>query len=114
MITLTHNQLAFLQGLLDRPGGMARSRRDPVDAATPYVIQLRASGGTPRPGFSYSCLYKAARNLPLEWVERRRAGNRVEFRLRPRGRAILAGRVGPIHVRGIGPWAPRSSSRPRT
>ncbi len=57
-IVLTHNQLAFLQGLLDRPRGVALSRRDLVAAATPYIIQLRS-------GFSYSCLYKAVREAHL-------------------------------------------------
>jgi len=108
---LTHNQLAFLQGLLDRPRGVARSRRDLVAAATPYVIQLRAKGRGPgiRSGFSFSCLYKAVRNLPLDLVVRRRIGRRIEFRLLPKGRAVVEGRAGEIRVRGLGPWMPRAS-----
>jgi hypothetical protein len=108
-VLLTHNQLAFLQGLLDRPRGVARSRRDLVAAATPYVVRLRGRGAGLRAGFSYWCLYKAVRNLPAIWVDRKRAGNRIEFRILPRGRAILEGRV-PVHVRGVGPWAPRSTA----
>ena len=107
-LILTHNQLAFLQGLFDRPRGVARSRRELVAAAAPYARRLRMRGSGLRDGFSYSCLYKAVRNLPGAWVERRRAGNRIEFRLRPRGRAILEGLV-PAHVRGFGPYVSRTA-----
>lgn len=110
-LILTHNQIAFLQGLFDRPRGVARSRRDLVAAATPYVIQLRARGRGIRSGFSYSCLYKSVRNLPSAWVARRRVGNRIEFRLLPKGRAVIEGRAGAIRVRGVGPWVRRSSPR---
>lgn len=109
-LILTHNQLAFLQGLLDRPRGVARSRRDLVAAATPYVIHLRERSTGLRSGFSYSCLYKAVRNLPRALVTRRRAGNRIEFRMRARGRAILEGRL-PAHVLGLGPYTPRAARR---
>jgi hypothetical protein len=101
-VLLTHNQLAFLQGLLDRPRGIARSRRDLVAAATPHVRAYRTSGQ-----ISYSCLYKAVRNLPAVWVARRRVGNRIEIRLLPRGRDILEGRE-LVHVRGIGAYVPRA------
>jgi hypothetical protein len=101
-LLLTHNQLVLLQGLLDRPRGVARSRRDLARAALPYVKRFRPA--LP----SYWSLYHASDNLPGEWVARRRVGNRIEFRLRPRGRAILDGRVGPIRLRGFGAWAPRS------
>lgn len=101
-VLLTYNQLAFLQGLLDRPRGIARSRRDLVAAATPHVRAYRSSREV-----SYSCLYKAVRNLPAVWVARRRAGRRIEFRLLPRGRDILEGRE-LVHVRGFGSYVPRA------
>jgi len=100
---LTHNQLAFLQGLLDRPRGVARSRRDLVRAALPYVKRFRPH--LP----SYWSLYHASANLPADWVARLRVGHRIEFRLLPKGRAILEGRAGSVRLRGIGPWVPRSS-----
>jgi hypothetical protein len=102
-IRLTHNQFAFLMGLLDRPRGIARSRRDLVAAATPYVMRFRDI-------FSYSCLNKAVRNIERSYVSRRRVGNRIEFRILPKGRAVLDGRAGPVHIRGFGSWV--SSSRP--
>jgi hypothetical protein len=101
-LLLTHNQLAFLQGLLDRPPGVARSRRDLVRAAHPYVKRFRPT--LP----SYWSLYQAVYNLPASWVARRRVGNRIEFRLLHEGRAVIEGRAGAIRLRGIGSWAPRS------
>jgi hypothetical protein len=100
-LLLTHNQLALLQGLLDRPRGVARSRHDLARAALPYMKRFR-----PRLP-SYWTLYHATVNLPAAWVRRRRAGNRIEFRILPRGRAILEGRV-LVHVQGVGPYVPRS------
>jgi hypothetical protein len=101
-LLLTHDQLALLQGLLDRPRGVARSRRDLARAALPYIKPFRPH--LP----SYWSLYAASENLPLIWVARRRVGNRIQFRILKRGRAILEGRAGPIRLRGIGSWAPRS------
>jgi len=101
-LLLTHNHLAFPQGLLDRPRGVARSRRDLARAALPYVKQWRPH--LP----SFWSLYHASDNLPAEWVARCRVGNRIEFKIPPRGRAILDGRAGPVRLRGFGPWVPRS------
>src|SRR4051794_1005628 len=99
-LLLTHNQVAFLQGLLDRPRGRARSRRDLVRAALPYVKRFRPN--LP----SYWSLYHASVNLPFVWVTRMRVGNRIEFKILRRGRAILEGRLS-AHVRGVGPYVPR-------
>jgi hypothetical protein len=96
---LTRNHLAFLQGLLDRPGGRCRSQKDLIQAAWPYVARYR--GSEP----SWWCVQKATRTLPLAWVGRRRRGNRLEFHLLARGRAIVTGTV-PAWVRGMGPWTP--------
>jgi hypothetical protein len=98
---LTRNHLAFLQGLLDRPGGRCRSQKDLIQAAWPYVARYR--GSEP----SWWCVQKATRTLPAVWVSRRRRGNRLEFRLLARGRAIVTGKV-PARVRGMGPWAPQA------
>lgn len=104
-LLITHNQLAFLQGLLDRPGGVARSRRDLARAALPYVKPYR-----PPHLPSFWTLYHAADNLPGDWVACERVGNRVEFRILPTGRAILEGRAGPVRLRGFGSWAPRGAA----
>jgi hypothetical protein len=97
---LTHNHLAFLQALLDRPRGRARSSKELVQAAWPYVARYR--GSEP----SWSCIEKATRTLPPVWVSRHRRGNRLEFRLLARGRAIVTGEVR-ARVRGMGPWTPQ-------
>ena len=98
---LTHNQLAFLQGLMDRPAGRSRTKKDLIQAAWPYVARYR--GREP----SWSCIEKAVRHLPAVWVSRRRRGNRLEFRILARGRAIVTGDV-PARVRGMGPWTPQA------
>jgi hypothetical protein len=55
---------------------------------------------------SFRTLYHAIARLPITWVARKVVGNRVEFRLRPRGRAIIYGQV-PAFIVGVGPYAPR-------
>jgi len=101
-LLLTPNQLALLQGLLDRPRGVARSRRDLARAALPYIKAYR-----PRLP-SFWTLYHASVHLPSVWAARSRVGNRLEFRILTRGRAILEGTAGPVRLRGIGTWVPRS------
>ena len=98
---LTRNHLAFLQGLLDRPGGRCRSQKDLIQAAWPYVARYR--GNEP----SWWCIKKATRTLPLAWVSRRHRGNRLEFRLLARGRAIATG-AAPAWIRGMGAWTPQA------
>lgn len=98
-VRLTHNSVALLQGLVDRPRGTAASRHDLVRAALPHVKRFRSLP-------SYWTLYHAIARLPGVWVARKVVDNRVEFRLRPRGRAIIYGQV-PAFVLGIGPYAPR-------
>lgn len=102
LVLLTHNHVAFLHGLLDRPGGVARSRRDLVRAALPYIKKYRQLP-------SYWTLYHAAYGLSPLWVSRKQVRNRIEFKLLPRGREIIEGKV-PGHVRGIGPYVSRRSS----
>jgi hypothetical protein len=98
---LTRNHLAFLQGLLDRPGGRCRSQKDLIQAAWPYVTRYR--GSEP----SWWCIQKATRTLPFVWVSRRRRGSRLEFRLLARGRAIATG-AAPAWIRGMGAWTPQA------
>ena len=98
-VLLTHNHISFLQGLLDRPGGRAESKRDLIAAALPYVSRYRP--GLP----SWWTLALAANSLHPAWVRWRRKGNRLQFTLLPRGRAILAGEV-PAHILGFGTHLP--------
>jgi hypothetical protein len=98
-VLLTHNHIAVLQGLLDRPGGRAPSKRDLVAAALPYVCRYRRGVAYPA-GIAHSIA-----RLPSSLVHWRREGNRKVFTLRPRGRAILDGKL-PARIRGIGPYVP--------
>lgn len=97
-IRLTRSRLALLQGLLDRPRGVASSKRDLAQAALPYM---------PADQRSHLALYYGIDRLHPAWVQRRAAGGRIEVKLLPRGRAILDGKV-PAYVVGEGPYRPRS------
>jgi hypothetical protein len=101
-VRITKNQLALLQGLLDRPRTTAASRIDFTRAAYPHLKRFREH-------LSVGNLYHAIGRLPARWVERKRVGNRIEHRLSPRGRAIVEGRV-PAAIDGVGPYAPRRRS----
>jgi hypothetical protein len=94
-VLVTLHQLALLQGLLDRPDGVAPSAGDWTRAALPHARRLgRASVGA---------LAKAAARVPEAWVERVRAGRRIEARLTERGRAIVSAAV-PVRVVGVGAY----------
>ena len=82
--------LAVLQGLLDRPGGVAPSRNDCVRAAMPYARLYRK----PEPTWHTVC-YAVPRVVERGWVARRREGRQVRFTLTPRGRQILDGTAVP-------------------
>lgn len=71
-LLLTPNRLALLLGLLDRPRGIASSRRDLARAGLPYIKRFRHDLT------SYWTLYHASVRLPKEWVARRRLSGRIE------------------------------------
>jgi hypothetical protein len=98
-VLLSHNHLALLQGLLDRPRATACSKRDLIAAARPYVVRAR--------GFAscYSTMSLAVSTLHPRWVRWRQEGGRLVYRLRPRGRAILDGQV-PARIVGKGMYRP--------
>jgi hypothetical protein len=103
-VLLTHNHISLLQGLLDRPGGRALSKRDLIDAARPYIKRYR--GSVP----SWWTTYRSTNTLHPSWVYWKRKGNRIEFRLTPRGRGILDGKVR-AHVLGHGAYVPAKALR---
>jgi hypothetical protein len=98
-VLLSHNHLSLLQGLLDRPRGRARSKRDLIAAAQPYLRRYR---GCPP---SWWTVNLATYTLNPAWVLWRRQGNRLVYKLRPRGRAILEGTVA-ARVIGFGRYRP--------
>ena len=103
-VLLSHNHISLLQGLLDRPGGRAASKRDLIAAAQPYIRRYR-----PNPP-SWWTVNLATYTLNPAWVDWKRQGNRIVFTLRPRGRAILEGEV-PARIIGVGPYVPASRRR---
>lgn len=94
-VLLSHNHLSLLQGLLDRPGARAISKRDLIAAARPYVVRYR----TVPP--SWWTMNLATYTLHPSWVHWRRERGRLVYRLLPRGRAIVEGVV-PARILGIG------------
>ncbi len=95
-ILLSHNHIALLHGLYDRPDGYAESQNEWIRASLPHVERFR----------EHPCrwaLYLAIRTLHPSWAIRSRRGNRIEARLAPRGRAILE-RTLPARIRGRGTY----------
>lgn len=96
-VLLSHNHVAMLHGLYDRPNGVAPSSQDLVIAAMPYVARLRPCGT------SAYCPRDALHTLHPSWAERKRIGRRVEWTLTPRGRGVVEQTV-PAHIRGLGAY----------
>ena len=93
--------LAILQGLLDRPRGTAASRWDCLVVAIPYIPRYAHSA-------SLWAMYRAVALMGRRgWVSQKRVGNRVEFSLTPRGRAIVEGDI-PARFDGGPHWVPHS------
>ncbi len=93
-VLLSHNHIALLHGLYDRPDGVAESCADLVRAAFPYLEQMRTMP-------SVWCLRRSLRTLHPLWASRARKGNRIVVSLEPRGRAIVERNL-PARVRGRG------------
>lgn len=95
-VRLSHNHVALLVGLLDRPDGRAASITDWIAAALP-VAQRFYRGAT------WWTLYRAHESLFREWVTYMRVGSRCTVTLTPRGREI-ADRTVPSRITGRGPF----------
>lgn len=93
-ILLSHNHIALLHGLYDRPHGTASSCSDLVRAAMPYLSQIKS-----RP--SWWCLRRSIRSLHPSWATRARKGRRIEVTITSQGRAIVD-RTVPVRICGCG------------
>jgi hypothetical protein len=93
-ILLSHNHIALLHGLYDRPNGTAPSTADLARAALPYVRVFREYPTT-------WLLEMAAYSLRPAWVTRQRPRHRHVWTITERGVAILE-RTVPAHIRGFG------------
>lgn len=106
-VRLTHNHLALLLGLLDRPYCTAASINDWLDAAMPHAARF-----THYPSTRF--LRSAKKSLHSDWVSLNRRGSCIEVALTPRGRAIAERQV-PARIVGRGPYTalpPRSAILP--
>src|SRR5688500_8455049 len=95
-VLLTLNHLVLLQGLYDRPDGVASSYKDWIAAATPHFARLC-------PGSAFSNLVRSTRTLHPRLVQRHREGTRFVCTLTTRGRGVLERSVA-AHVIGEGPY----------
>jgi hypothetical protein len=96
-VLLSHNHLALLHGLMDRPDAMAGSITDWTQSALPYVARLT--------GYSASthCILRSLRTFNWLWARRTRHGRCITVQLTSRGRALLD-RTVPAHIVGRGPY----------
>jgi hypothetical protein len=104
-LLLSHNHIALLHGLYDRPHGTAASCADWLRATLPYITRFRRYP-------SIGCLGLAAGTVNPAWVTRTRRGRRIEVALTDRGRAILERRVR-VRIRGWGSYEALSRFQPR-
>jgi hypothetical protein len=95
-VLLSHNHLALLHGLYDRPNGQAESRNDWIRAALPYIRQIKEDSSAWR-------LFAAMPTIHPSWVTERRQGRRVVATLTERGREIVERKLR-SRVRGHGPY----------
>jgi hypothetical protein len=102
-ILLSHNHIALLHGLYDRPRGTAQSTADWARAAVPYIRTFRSTA-------SEWLLQSATFTMHPAWVKHRREARRHVWTLTRRGRAILECKV-PAYIRGYGPYHGLSSFR---
>lgn len=104
-ILLSHNHIALLHGLYDRPNGTAVSRVDWVKAAAPYAERMT-------PGWSSWCLRKSMVTIPSECVKQEKRGRYIEASLTNAGRAILERNLA-ARVRGRGDYGGLASVEAR-
>lgn len=95
-ILLSHNHIALLHGLYDRPNGQAESRNDWIRAGLPYICQIRE-------GSSRGSLFAAMPTVHPSWVKEERNGRRVTATLTDRGRDIIERNLR-SRIRGHGPY----------
>jgi hypothetical protein len=96
-VLVSHNQIALLNGLFDRPNGVAESYADLARASLTHLARFRSE---PR----RNALLGSIPRLPSAWVTRRRCGRRVECTLTARGKAIVNCEVR-ARITGEGPYA---------
>src|SRR5437870_3394164 len=89
-VLLSHNHIALLNGLYDRPNGFASSHTEWAHASIPYLKRFRTK-------VYHSCLIAAIGSIKSSWVTERRRSTGIEATLTDRGRAIVE-RVVPSRI----------------
>ena len=96
-VLLSHNHIALLHGLMDRPDGIALSVSDWMAASLPYARRYR-------PYVSAGMLEKSIRTMHPSWIHRHKAGRCIHATLLSRGRAIIDRQVA-ARIRRYGAYA---------
>ena len=95
-VLLSHNHIALLHGLYDRPGGRVGSRAEWVRAARPFAERMKDR-------WDVWGLRGAMITMRPQWVKQEREGSRIASTLTNRGRAIVERTVA-ARIRGRGPY----------
>ncbi len=100
-ILLSHNHIALLHGLYDRPGGRVSSRAEWVRAAWPYADRIR-------PAWTAWGIRGSMITMHVECVKQKRRGRFVEATLTDVGRGIVERKIR-ARIRGRGAYEGLSS-----
>jgi hypothetical protein len=95
-ILLSHNHIALLHGLYDRPDGYVASRAEWVRATRPFIERIKGD-------WNAWGLRGAMIRINPAWVSQKRKGRFITAKLTERGRAIVERRT-PSNVRGRGAY----------
>lgn len=93
-VLLSHNHIALLHGLYDRPNGQVTSRAEWVRAAAPFIERMKGN-------WDVWGLRGAMLTVHSRWAAQERRGRFITATLTDRGRAIVEREV-PAWIRGRG------------
>lgn len=95
-VLLSHNHIALLHGLYDRPGGRVEYRAEWVRATVPYINRMHR-------GWSAWCLRGSMIRMHPQLVTQVREGRRVAATITDTGRGIVERKV-PARITGRGSY----------
>lgn len=95
-VLLSHNHIALLHGLYDRPGGRVEYRAEWVRATVPYIRRMH-------PGWSVWCLRGSMIRMHPRLVTQVREGRRVAATITDIGRGIVERKI-PARITGRGTY----------
>jgi hypothetical protein len=95
-VLLSHNHIALLHGLYDRPGGRVEYRAEWVRATAPYISRMRSH-------WSAWCLRGSMIRIHPQLVTQVREGRRVAATITELGRGIIERKI-PARITGRGSY----------